>query len=339
MENIPAFIAQSFTDAEAAGAAFYAATIGAVAAALQRVFALFLSIYLLLWGLAHWRGLITEPTGDFATRIIKLALIGAFSLNTAIYVPHFADRLYRIPNELVAIVQPALPAPDGIAMPASGAGALDTTLELVSRASNRFMIYANSLGWTSFAPMLLGMMSAFLIELIGLVLVGLGAALLLVSKIALAILLAVGPIFVLLLLFDATRALFQAWLGQVITAMLTYVLAGIVIYFALFVVIRYLNTALVQTPAGTVPALGQFVPFLLLCVVAIVLLLQVPAMAAAIGGGVQVSTLGVAQAASRLTFRGAQGLGDFSARPNLLSSAVRRSVPLRVARTQVIERR
>jgi len=187
--------------------------------------------------------------------------------------------------------------------------------------------------------MLLGLLSAFLIEVVGLVLVGLGAALLLLSKIALAILLAIGPVFVLLLLFDATRSLFRAWLGQVITAMLTYVLAGIVIYFALFVIIRYLATALAQTPVGTVPALGQFVPFLLLCVVSIVLLLQVPAMAAAIGGGVQVSALGVAQAASRIAFLGAQGLGEYSTRPNLVSAAVRRRLPLRLERMNVIERR
>ncbi len=121
--------------------------------------------------------------------------------------------------------------------------------------------------------------------------------------------------------------------------MLSYVLAGIVIYFALFVIIRYLNTALAQTPAGSVPSLGQFIPFLLLCVVAIVLLLQVPAMAAAIGGGVQVSALGVAQSASRLVFRSAAGLGDYSARPDLIRSAARHALAWRAARPQVIERR
>lgn len=111
------------------------------------------------------------------------------------------------------------------------------------------------------------------------------------AKMAMAIALALGPIFILFLLWDATRELFNAWLKKCVT----FALIPIITSSLLALMLSIINITLpnIQLP----PTQQQFTgiaPFLGLTLVTAFLLYQVKAMSAALGGGVNLANLGQA---------------------------------------------
>lgn len=120
---------------------------------------------------------------------------------------------------------------------------------------------------------------------------GYAAMLIVLSKLALAVLLAVGPIFILLLIFTDTRKLFEGWLRT----LLNYSFIPIFVY-TLLAILLVLAEAPLRYMEQHNGVYDQFFttigPFLLICFVSIMLLAQVMNMASSIAGGISLSTLG-----------------------------------------------
>jgi type IV secretion system protein VirB6 len=132
--------------------------------------------------------------------------------------------------------------------------------------------------------------------------------------VALAIVLGLGPIFIALLLFDSTKRFFEGWMGQALNYMFVFALvaSAVNIMFALWM--PALNYALANNSEG----FSALLPMLLMGGVAFVVLMQVPAIAFGLAGGVQIATLGaVGWAADKA--KGALG----AARPQNVRAAYR----------------
>ena len=130
------------------------------------------------------------------------------------------------------------------------------------------------------------------------------------SKIALAVLVALGPVFIMLLIFQSTRKFFESWLQQCINFGLINLLTIMVLALTgtMYVgVINTLNSTIAGTSTGGIPlvtrgkeiTLDMVIPILFVGLLISLLLKQVPAIASAIAGGVQISTLGVESAPGR----------------------------------------
>lgn len=115
------------------------------------------------------------------------------------------------------------------------------------------------------------------------------AFLLALSKIALAVLLILSPMFALFYLFGPTRKLFDGWLGQ----MIHYALVPILVYgvLALILAIAQAQVQVIDASADTA-TFPQVLSLALAGVVAILLLIQIPYVAAGIAGGVALTTMG-----------------------------------------------
>ncbi|MGH8277724.1 MAG: type IV secretion system protein, partial [Steroidobacteraceae bacterium] len=124
------------------------------------------------------------------------------------------------------------------------------------------------------------------------------------SSIALAVLLALGPLFIALLLFDATRRFFEAWLAQLANYAFITILTVLVAALLLQIVESYAaQTAARGAAIVTVDALNM----VLVAVLVFLILRQVMPIAAALASGVSLSSFGVV---SRWVNWGAQrGLG------------------------------
>jgi type IV secretion system protein VirB6 len=109
---------------------------------------------------------------------------------------------------------------------------------------------------------------------------------------ALAILLGVGPIFVLLLIFEGTKRFFEAWLGQALNYVFLVILTAGAIKLIMTIIVQYLNVA--AGGAVAAPTIEQAVPAIVLCLIAALVMMQLPSIASALGGGVAISTLGAA---------------------------------------------
>jgi len=127
---------------------------------------------------------------------------------------------------------------------------------------------------------------------------GFAAMLIILAKLAVGILLAIGPLFILLLIFANTRNLFEGWLRT----LLNYAVIPIFVYALLALLLTLAESPLQFMEDNSSPnnelltALG---PFLFVAFVSVLLLAQVMNIAASITGGLSLSTLGAGAWVSR----------------------------------------
>lgn len=108
------------------------------------------------------------------------------------------------------------------------------------------------------------------------------------AKLMTAILLALGPIFILGLLWDATKGLFSAWLNSLVSLALIPIITSAILTLMLSVI----NTTLPQLnqPIENIQFYGV-VPFLSLTLATALILSQVLRISSALGGGIALASL------------------------------------------------
>ncbi|WP_372784659.1 type IV secretion system protein [Phenylobacterium sp.] len=223
-----------------------------------------LVLYVLLYGVAILRGAIQEPLVDFAIRAIKLALIVMLATTQA-YGSWVATPLFHtLPDTLSAAIS---------GQPPTTAGAsFDQFFDRVGYLGEKISKEASPVNWT---PLLV----SGAVWVIGALAAALGFGIFLLSKVALALLIALGPIFVACALFEVSRRYFFGWLSQAVNYL---------VLLALIVTIFQLILSLVGAQWGSIdgqdPVAGGLL-FIALCLLATIFFLQVPAIAAGIAGG------------------------------------------------------
>lgn len=252
--------------------------LGTVIAQVEGPLRIALVLYIVLYGFAILRGAISEPVMDFAIRAIKLLFIYVLSTtpaySTFVTAPLFED------------------LPDFLARAISGA---DTPN--IGAAFDQFLAYAGYLAekiareGTAFdiGPYIVS--AAVLI--VGALASALGFGVVLVAKLALALLVTLGPIFIACALFDATRRFFFGWLSQAVNYL---------VLFALIITIFQLVLSLVRDQWGAIdggdPMAGGLI-FIALCLLGAIFFLQTPAIASGIAGGASAGLADFANAATR----------------------------------------
>jgi type IV secretion system protein VirB6 len=138
------------------------------------------------------------------------------------------------------------------------------------------------------------------------------------SNIALAVLLALGPIFIAMLFFDATKRLFAAWMAQLVNYALITVLTVMVGALLLQIVQSYATqTAALGSALLTVDALHM----VLIAVLVFLLLRQVMPIAAGLAGGVALSSMGFVSRGVGMAARSTRRDGGKAAEPMAVYSA------------------
>ncbi|ACG78762.1 type IV secretory pathway, VirB6 component [Phenylobacterium zucineum HLK1] len=223
-----------------------------------------LVLYVLLYGIAILRGAIAEPLMDFAVRSIKLAAIYGLATTPA-YGDWITQPLFHVlPETLARTVAGNLAVDVG--------SAFDDFFARVAYLGETVSREASAFNW---APLLV----AGGVYVFGALAAALGFGIVTLAKVALALLIALGPIFVGLSLFEATRRYFFGWLSQAVNYL---------VLFALILAILQLILALVAQQwsglEGQDPVVAGLM-FIALCLLAGIFFLQVPAIATGIAGG------------------------------------------------------
>jgi type IV secretion system protein VirB6 len=236
-----------------------------------------LVLYVLLYGFAILRGSIQEPFMDFVVRSVKLAFIYMLATTVA-YSTYVTDPLFNV-------------LPDTLARAISGAGVPDVGAafdQFFSRAAYLAEKIAKEASPIDFAPWIL----AAVVYVIGALAAALGFGVVLIAKVALALLVALGPIFIACALFEATRRFFFGWLSQAVNYL---------VLFALIITVFQLILSLVDQQWGQIdgqdPMAGGLL-FIALCLLGAIFFLQTPAIAAGIAGGASAGLADFANAAS-----------------------------------------
>lgn len=243
-----------------------------------------LVLYVLLYGFAILRGAIAEPIMDFAIRSVKLVLIVMLA-TTAAYGDWISQPLFHAMPDALARAIAGTPSGD------PGA-AFDQFFGRAAYLGQKAAKQTTPMNWI---PLLV----SGAVFVIGALAAALGFGIAILAKVALALLVALGPAFIACALFEATRRYFFGWLGQAVNYL---------VLFALIIAIFQLVLAVVGDQWGRIdgqdPVVGSLM-FIALCLLGAIFFLQTPAIAAGIAGGASAGLADFGNAVSMGLGRGA----------------------------------
>jgi len=237
------------------------------------------TIYVMVWGYLLLTGQMQEPFIAGVKRIATLAIVLGVSLQLWLYNSTIVDTFFNAPAQLASSIvggyDPVNTVDDIIA---NGADTASLLLQKGGVLSGNFTFYLAGAAVYGFV-LLCAIYTIFLLTL---------------SRIALSVLLALGPLFVVLLLFDTTRRFFEAWIAQ---------LANYAFITILTVLVAALMLTMMATATQQALAAGGGIQIALaarVCMAAgltFLVMRQVMPMAAGLASGLALSSFGVVSAA------------------------------------------
>ena len=242
---------------------------------------LFISVY----GALVIAGKIQQPFTDFMVKAAKILIIAAVCLNAANYIAWVADAVNGLESGLVT----ALKAPGTPAGASSTYEQLDKSIghamDLVSQCFSK----ADEKNILTEAGPLIGWFFCGIIIAIGILIFFLvGGAIIIATKFLLAIMIGIGPLFILALMFPATAGFFDRWLGQTLTYVFTIVLVAVVMSLGVSVFDSIINDAGVLADDS---ALFKAVQILFVSLILAFVTMQVTSLAGGIAGGISMAAL------------------------------------------------
>ncbi len=238
-----------------------------IASAIAGPLSLAVTLYVIITGILMMLGKIDTPIREIALRVIKLGFIIALIKESGTYQQYVTDIFFEnLPNEISSALA------TGSAISGSSLDGLMTQIQLTA---TKIMAAA---GW-DYTIVTYGMAALALI-IIALITLAVSFVVTLYAKIALTLVLALGPVFIACALFDATRRMTEAWFAQVIN------------YVVLQVLVLALGSLLVDILDSQVSSAGSFTDVLMIplslgatFVAAGYILYQLPQLAASLAGG------------------------------------------------------
>lgn len=230
------------------------------------------AIYVLVWGWMSITGAINENVVEGIKRVLFMIVIFGAGLQLWSYNEVFVDTFYSAPDQLAAGIVGAPTTVQVIdKLWIDGNLVAEQLLRKGSVLSGDFAYYLAGFG----VYLIVGatvVYTAFLLAL---------------SKVAVALILALGPVFIGLLFFKATRRFFESWIAQLANYALITILALFAAAFMLNVVSAYGKNAVA---VGSGVTIAESVRFCAASALVLLVLRQVPAIAAGLASGVALSS-------------------------------------------------
>ncbi len=245
------------------------------AAALEPAVVVLATLYVMVWGYLQMSGRTQEPFVTGLKRIIVLAVVLGAALRLWLYNSVIVDTFYSAPAQLAsALVGSSDPVGTIDAIWQQGGAVAERLWDKGGVLGSDVGFYlAGAVVW-----LLIGMLCVYAMFLIAL------------SSIAASVLLAIGPLFIVMLLFDSTRRYFEAWVGQLANYALITILTVLVAALLLQVVQSYAaQTAARGSALLTVDALDM----VLMSTLVFLLMRQIMPIAAGLAGGLALSSFGL----------------------------------------------
>jgi type IV secretion system protein VirB6 len=250
-----------------------------VASALEPAVVVFAVLYVMVWGYLHLMGRIEEPFVAGLKRILLLSVVLGGALQLWLYNTVIVDTFLNAPGQLAADVIGAYDSVtiiDQIIF--TGGDAASLLIQKGGVFEGDFSYYI-----AGFAVYLMvGLTAIYTIFLLAL------------SRIALSVLLGLGPLFIALLLFDTTKRFFESWIAQ----LANYAFITILTVMVAALMMTLISTAATQAAnAGGGISIAQAVRVCMAAGLTFLVMRQVMPMAAGLASGLALSTFGAVSAA------------------------------------------
>lgn len=248
---------------------------GTLATALQPVFLAGMTCFVAWWGYEMLFGRAQMTAGAFVWRLGKLLLIYSFITSWGTYQPLIVKPLVEAPNAVAALV---CQAAGGTTCGSSGSSMSQGLTDIWTAGIEASKVISSAGGWTGVGLMILAI---FVMAIVG-ALIAVAVVLLMIGKMTMFMLLAIGPIILCFAMFNFTSHITDGWMRS----LAQYALLPIIVYGLLGVMLLLLQGTLSDIQGMTADtAMTVIAPFLLMCVVTLLVLKQSLALAHGIAGG------------------------------------------------------
>lgn len=263
---------------------------GQMSATLATPIAVASTIYIIGYGVAILRGSADGNGVDFAIQTLKLAIIFSLVSNIGDYTTWVANVvLVEIPDFVSALTSGAaggLPS-DGILAQAGS---------IAERIKTQYSSF-------DLSGQIYAMMMAGIVYFIAGIVAAVAFALTLLAQFGLALMAALGPLFIAFALYDFSRGWFFSWLSQILNfAILQLLVTLLAIFATTFVSDVYTAVGPLETGRAVVYMIAGLL-------VVVIFFFLIPSIAASLVGGAQSSTGVLQRAAERRLLRGRQPRG------------------------------
>ncbi|MDG4868611.1 type IV secretion system protein (plasmid) [Guyparkeria sp. 1SP6A2] len=265
-------------------------TVREVVAFIDPIFFSLVTLSVVIWGILLAMGKADAPLQDSFFRIIKITFIVTFALRVGMYSGEIMPFLMEGPEHFAGVITGSTST--------TAAQALDNFLNEVIDLVEALWEEG---GITGVGMYLLAILMAVLGGAVSLYM----AFLILLAKIMTALLMGLGPVFIIMILFPATQRFFEGWLSMVLNHGIILILAT-----GLSLIMIALAQGMVdQLTGGNAASAANLTDALMLGLVfgmSILILRQVPSAAMALAGGVSLET---SRAFGKVMGAGAKGSG------------------------------
>ncbi|MGR9431316.1 type IV secretion system protein [Rhizobium leguminosarum] len=225
-----------------------------------------LTLYVVLYGYLVLRGSVQEPILEFAFRAMKLAIIVMLVRNASEYQTYVTNIFFEtLPREISQALNSGT---------APSASTFDSLLDKGQKCAKE--IWARATWPADIVTGIGGMMAigaSFTVAAIGYIVS-------LYARLALAIVLAIGPIFVALAMFQSTRRFTESWIGQLVN----FVILQVLVVAIGSLLISCIDTTFTAVESYT-DVMMRPVALCAICLAALYVFYQLPGIASALAAG------------------------------------------------------
>ncbi len=241
-----------------------------------------LSLYVVLYGYMMIFGKVESPGNDGLIKAAKVMIIGTMALNADMYLNGVVSALRGIEEGLTA----AFSGSGGGPIYASLDNSLSKGLELILQCKQK----AQEAGWTEVSTSIGWWIIAAIIAVGFALVVVVGGIAVMVSTFYLKILFAIGPVFIMALMFPVTAKFFDAWIGYVMNHALIVALTAVVLTLGVTIYDHEISKVVMDSDQNM---LGVALELLVVAAILYAVTKGVMGMAAALAGGLTMAVMGV----------------------------------------------
>lgn len=255
------------------------------------------TIFVMLYGILLMMGHVREVKYDAFVRLFKIAIVWSIARNFGHYNTEIAQFFWHMPEYLVNWLSPSsvrnmlqqfIPGAD------TSTSNTDVSILLISTVmSFTVSMMHSSLSASSLAGQtdLTLFASGLGIGVAGASITAVVAGILLIAKMSLAVLLGLGPFFLIAILFEKTKSYFEGWLSQVLNFVLVILLLTLTIQLLFPILIITVASYYAIVKSVGVLSLRESVELITVLGIFLAIIKQVPTTAAAVVRGYAVGGL------------------------------------------------
>jgi type IV secretion system protein VirB6 len=257
-------------------ATYLTGVLGTVLGWASAIAAVALTLYILVYGLAVVRGETNEPVKEFTWNMVKLGLIISIAATAGAYQTYVRDVADGL---TVGMATAFLPAAPGAPTPTTIWDVLDT----FNRESSDLVLKAVAKDEGTVFPDLMPYLAAVLFSIGNCALLIIAFLVTIFARVTQVFVLAIGPLFILCLMWRATARFFDAWLGMLLSTVVLVWIAYFVLGFSVGIGLDFIRR--IGAGFDTLNLLAEALAYCVLMVAFAFMLYQAPSIAASLSGG------------------------------------------------------